>query len=99
MVSVDPKSGTVLAQSDTELSASAKQGSSGADGLFELLKTRWVVTETGKEQSDVKLDVEVQFRNFLYDQMFAQAEGKVAGMMIGAFEKRVRALMMKERCE
>jgi ribosome-associated toxin RatA of RatAB toxin-antitoxin module len=40
----------------------------------------------------VKLDVNVKFRNPVYDQMFAQVEEKVASTMISAFEKRVEDL-------
>lgn len=47
------------------------------------------------ENTSVRLDIEVKFRNIIYDQMFAQVEGKVASMMIGAFEKRAQELESK----
>lgn len=67
-----------------------------------MLKTKWEVSSIIPEgspeasskgpQTSVKLDIEVRFRNPLYDQMFSQVEGKVASAMIAAFEQRVKEL-------
>lgn len=91
----DPASGVIEAQSSDVAS----------DGLFEVLKTKWKVssiipqgsTEAAIKgpQTSVQLDIEVKFRNPLYDQMFSQIEGKVANAMIAAFEQRVIALEEK----
>lgn len=79
----DPEKGTVEAQSS--------EGSS--QGLFEVLQTKWHIQPSQSTgQTSVKLDLDVKFRNPVYDQMFAQVEGKVAGVMISAFEKRVQEL-------
>lgn len=80
----DPEKGTVEAQSS--------EGNS--QGLFEVLQTRWHIqpSPNAGHQTSVKLDLDVKFRNPVYDQMFAQVEGKVAGIMISAFEKRVQEL-------
>jgi coenzyme Q-binding protein COQ10 len=84
VVSCNPAKGTVEARSSDNAS----------QGLFEVLQTRWEIdgTDLDKPSTSVKLDVNVKFRNPVYDQMFAQVEQKVAGAMISAFEKRVREL-------
>lgn len=72
----------------------AKSSETASQGLFETLQTRWKISDTGNSKSAtlVKLDVDVKFRNPVYDQMFAQVEQKVASAMISAFEKRVQEL-------
>ena len=40
----------------------------------------------------VNLDLYVQFRSFVYDRLFGNVESRVAAMMVGAFENRVRQL-------
>jgi coenzyme Q-binding protein COQ10 len=87
VVSCDPERGLVVARSSEE----------NSNGLFEVLNTRWQISPTKGEgqantSASVKLDVNVKFRNHVYDQMFAQVEGKVASTMISAFEKRVEEL-------
>ncbi|EXJ81458.1 hypothetical protein A1O3_07750 [Capronia epimyces CBS 606.96] len=85
VVSCDPKRGLVEARSSDE----------NSNGLFEVLNTRWYIApmeDTSKDSTSVKLDVNVKFRNPIYDQMFSQVEGKVASTMISAFEKRVEEL-------
>lgn len=82
-------------------------GGSNSDSVFEVLQTRWQISPSQGEnagqgsegrvggdsiQTSVRLDIDVKFRNIVYDQMFAQVEGKVASTMIGAFEKRVQEL-------
>ncbi|EHY52317.1 Coenzyme Q-binding protein coq10, mitochondrial [Exophiala dermatitidis] len=88
IVSCDPNNGVVEAKSSDESS----------NGLFELLNTKWHIVPTdgaNKDSTSVKLDVDVKFRNPIYDQMFSQVEGKVASLMISAFEKRVEELQKK----
>ncbi|KAJ9649979.1 Coenzyme Q-binding protein coq10, mitochondrial [Neophaeococcomyces mojaviensis] len=83
-VKCDPDKGIVEAQSSESRSS----------GLFEVLQTRWQIqpAQNSDNQTSVKLDLDVKFRNPVYDQAFAQVEGKVANMMITAFEKRVQEL-------
>lgn len=82
-VKCDPESGTVEAQSSE----------ANSQGLFEVLQTKWHIKPAqGANQTSVKLDLNVKFRNPVYDQMFAQVEGKVVNVMISAFEKRVKEL-------
>jgi coenzyme Q-binding protein COQ10 len=85
VVACDPAQGLV----------EAKSSENASQGLFEVLQTRWKIVplETGSDApTTVKLDVDVKFRNPVYDQMFAQVEQRVAGAMISAFEKRVKQL-------
>lgn len=74
---------------------------SNEGGLFEVLKTKWQMHdledirrhgEGVSAQTAVRLDVEVKFRSAIYDKVFAGVEEKVAGMMVGAFEKRIKEL-------
>lgn len=88
IVSCDPERGLVEARSSDQ----------NSNGLFEVLNTKWHIAPTDSNSSDgtsVKLDVDVRFRNPIYDQMFSQVEGKVASTMISAFEKRVEELHHK----
>jgi coenzyme Q-binding protein COQ10 len=94
-VHCDPAKGTI----------EAKSSDLASNGLFEVLKTKWevlsIIPEGSPEaaakepQTSVKLDIEVKFRNAVYDQMFSQVEGKVASAMIAAFEQRVSELDRK----
>lgn len=86
-VKCDPQGGIIEAQSSEQ----------NSQGLFEVLQTRWQIqpTKAGRDQTSVKLDLRVKFRNPVYDKMFAQVEGKVANAMITAFEQRVRELDRK----
>jgi coenzyme Q-binding protein COQ10 len=73
----------------------ARSSENNSEGLFEVLSTKWKIDalpEGSPDQTSVKLDVDVKFRNPVYDQMFAQVEEQVANAMISAFEKRVQEL-------
>lgn len=89
VVKCDPTTGTI----------EAKSSKSESQGLFEVLQTKWHINadENRAGQTTVKLDLDVKFRNPLYDQLFAQVEGQVASTMIAAFEKRVRELEAQKR--
>lgn len=85
IVRCDPASGVIEARSSE----------ANSNGLFEVLNTRWQIVpskDTPKDDTSVKLDVQVKFRNPIYDQMFAQVEGRVATTMISAFERKVEEL-------
>ena len=71
------------------------------DGLFEILQTKWQLRDVEDirrqgvgvgAQTAVSLDVKVKFRSAMYDKIFAGVEEKVAGIMVGAFEKRIKEL-------
>ncbi|OQU95719.1 hypothetical protein CLAIMM_01895 [Cladophialophora immunda] len=88
IVRCDPARGIIEARSSEEHS----------DGLFEILSTKWLIapSKAANDSTAVKLNVDVKFRNPLYDQMFAQVESKVASTMVSAFEKRVEELHQKQ---
>ncbi|KAL2808178.1 hypothetical protein BJX63DRAFT_410016 [Aspergillus granulosus] len=75
-------------------------GFPGADeGIFEYLSTRWeLVPEEGSSgtgpggqpRTTVKLEIRFEFKNQLYAKMMGAVEGQMAGIMIEAFEKRIR---------
>lgn len=90
---------SIVSCNPTEGIVEAKSSDNASQGLFEILQTRWQITglEASKPQTSVKLNVQVKFRNPVYDQMFAQAEDKVASAMITAFEKRVKELDSADR--
>lgn len=80
----------------------AQSSEANSRGLFEVLQTRWHIQPAqpapGSETAtSVKLDLDVKFRNPVYDQMFAQVEGQVASVMINAFERRVQELEAAKR--
>lgn len=94
IVSAKEKEGIIEARS-------ADVEGENADGIFEVLKTRWQLYDLEDirrqgigvgAQTAVRLDVEVKFRSAMYDKFFAGVEEKVAGMMVGAFEKRIKEL-------
>lgn len=62
-----------------------------SDILTHLL-TRWTVKPIAHE-TDVTLSIEYRFANPLYSAMAGAFADKVAGLMIEAFEKRVRSVM------
>ncbi|KAJ0423874.1 dehydrase and lipid transport-domain-containing protein [Aspergillus carlsbadensis] len=75
-------------------------GFPGADeGIFEYLSTRWELVPEGEPGSTgsggqprttVKLEIRFEFKNQMYAKMMGAVEGQMAGIMIEAFEKRVR---------
>lgn len=94
IVNADEEHGVIEARS-------ADPETGDKEGLFEILKTKWQLHDledirrqgTGiGAQTAVRLDVEVRFRSAMYDKVFAGVEEKVAGMMVGAFEKRIKEL-------
>jgi coenzyme Q-binding protein COQ10 len=59
------------------------------------LSTRWeLVPETASEGRDarttVNLEIRFEFKSQLYASMMSAVEGQMAGIMIEAFEKRIR---------
>ncbi|OJD16825.1 hypothetical protein AJ78_03015 [Emergomyces pasteurianus Ep9510] len=87
---------------------SGAENEGGDGGLFEFLDTLWKLqpvkdsmvmkngagtgTGTGGGQTTVMLEVQFQFRSALHAAMMGAVEDQVAGMMIEAFERRVREL-------
>ena len=85
IVRCDEAQGVVEARGNKSVQKAAGQG------LFDVLRTRWQIGQK-REETVVRLDIEVQLRNMLYDKMFEQVENKVARTMVNAFEKRVDEL-------
>jgi ribosome-associated toxin RatA of RatAB toxin-antitoxin module len=73
------------------IEAKSDEAASG-QSIFEVLQTRWQITTEEDQDTHVRLDIDVKFRNIVYDQMFAQVEDKIARTVMGAFEKRAREL-------
>lgn len=73
------------------------EGVGREEGVFEMLRTRWDVRSLdGKnegEKTEVKLDVEWGFKNPVYAAMGSAVVDKVAGVMVGAFERRVKDVL------
>ncbi|KAL4944073.1 dehydrase and lipid transport-domain-containing protein [Aspergillus oleicola] len=74
-------------------------GFPGADeGIFEYLSTRWdLIPESGVEdaggaRTTVKLEIRFEFKSQWYASMMSAVEGQMAGIMIEAFERRVREM-------
>jgi coenzyme Q-binding protein COQ10 len=73
----------------------------GADEeVFSYLSTKWELVPTGQGQSQaeqqqtkVNLEIRFRFRNQFHAAMMSAVEDKVAGVMIEAFEKRIRERM------
>ncbi|OJJ06368.1 hypothetical protein ASPVEDRAFT_56020 [Aspergillus versicolor CBS 583.65] len=64
-------------------------------GIFEYLSTKWeLVPESGaaagNPKTTVKLEIRFEFKNQWYATMMGAVEGQMAGVMIEAFEKRIR---------
>ncbi|KAJ5225564.1 hypothetical protein N7468_006789 [Penicillium chermesinum] len=103
-VDCDPAKGIVEARSGARYEP--KDGGSSASGLFpganegifEYLSTKWELApvvpggKPGGPQTKVQLEVRFEFRNQLHATLMGAVEGQMAGLMIEAFEKRIRAL-------
>ncbi|KAJ5863837.1 uncharacterized protein N7529_005753 [Penicillium soppii] len=68
----------------------------GSEGLFEYLSTRWELVPLspaeakGGPMTRVNLEVRFEFRSQMHATIMSSVEGKMAGVMIEAFEKRIR---------
>ncbi|KAL1966397.1 hypothetical protein VTN77DRAFT_4539 [Rasamsonia byssochlamydoides] len=69
------------------------------EGLFNYLCTRWELIplkqEGQQQETKVQLEIRFRFQNPLHTAMMSAVEDKVAGVMIEAFEKRIRERMAK----
>jgi coenzyme Q-binding protein COQ10 len=106
-VRVDEGAGLVEAKSGGDADAGV-DGTGNGDGetqqgsLFEVLRTKWQLSDVEDirgqgidgvgNKTSVRLDVDVKFRSALYDGLFAGVEKEVAGMMVKAFERRIKEL-------
>lgn len=68
------------------------------EGVFEYLSTRWVLVPVDGDaggqgtgpKTMVELRIQFEFRNEFYAAVMGSLEGQMAGVMVEAFEKRVR---------
>ncbi|GAB1208988.1 hypothetical protein APSETT445_007753 [Aspergillus pseudonomiae] len=88
----------VEARSGAKFGINSKDGQAGGnfpganEGIFEYLSTKWelVPLESEKPMTKVDLEIQFEFRNQLHAAMMSAVEGQMAGVMIEAFEKRIR---------
>lgn len=88
--------------------SSSGEGVAAGEGIFTHLLSRWTVTPfskrqmllrglsgeaMGKEHTEVSLAIEFQFTNPIYSAMSSAVADSVAGVLIEAFEKRVREVL------
>jgi coenzyme Q-binding protein COQ10 len=89
---------TVEARSGAKFGVDLKDGQEGGsfpganEGIFEYLSTKWELAPVpgGSVQTRVQLEIQFEFRNQFHAAMMSAVEGQMAGVMIEAFEKRIR---------
>ncbi|EAW11210.1 ubiquinone-binding COQ10-like protein [Aspergillus clavatus NRRL 1] len=90
---------TVEARSGAKFGIDSKDGQAGKDfpganeGIFEYLSTKWELVPEGDgevKRTKVQLEIQFEFRNQFHAAMMSAVEGQMAGVMIEAFEKRIR---------
>ncbi|RHZ51489.1 ubiquinone-binding COQ10-like protein [Aspergillus thermomutatus] len=97
-VDCNPDEWTVEARSGAKFGVDSKDGQEGGvfpganEGIFEYLSTKWELkpVQGGGVQTRVQLEIQFEFRNQLHAAMMGAVEGQMAGVMIEAFEKRIR---------
>lgn len=75
--------------------ARAEGGEGADDDMFRSLVTRWTV-RAGRDAAgttDVELRIRYRFANPMYQLAVGKVGEEVAGMMIGAFERRAREVL------
>jgi coenzyme Q-binding protein COQ10 len=101
-LTVEAKSGDRYGKEIQDIQAS--KGSSGLsgffpggnEGLFEYLSTRWELVPLSPAEAQsgpmtkVNLEVRFEFRSQMHATIMSTVEGQMAGVMIEAFEKRIR---------
>ncbi|CAG8076592.1 unnamed protein product [Penicillium nalgiovense] len=104
-LTVEAKSGANYGKEVQDGQAGKSSSSSGLsgffpganEGLFEYLTTRWElvpvspgVRAQGQPLTKVNLEVRFEFRSQMHATLMSAVEGQMAGVMIEAFEKRIR---------
>ncbi|KKK24271.1 hypothetical protein ARAM_004402 [Aspergillus rambellii] len=65
------------------------------EGVFEFLSTRWELVpleEKSGSETTVKLEIRFEFKNMWHAKMMSALEGQMAGVMIEAFERRIKEI-------
>lgn len=78
-----------------EAKSGAKFGTGASEGIFEFLSTKWSLvpleeSRSGEVRTRVDLEIRLAFKNRFHEATFGAVQGQMAGVMIEAFEKRVR---------
>lgn len=100
-VDCDPAALTVEARSGAKFGVDSKQDQEGAEfpgsreGIFDYLSTRWelVPEKQGRAAAPwtrVQLRIQFEFRSQFHAAVMSAVEGQMAGVMVEAFEKRMR---------
>ncbi|KAJ5467461.1 hypothetical protein N7475_005213 [Penicillium sp. IBT 31633x] len=103
-LTVEAKSGAKYGQDSKDGQAVQRSSSPGLsgflpganEGLFEYLTTKWELVPLspagtqGKPLTKVNLEVRFEFRSQMHATIMSAVEGQMAGVMIEAFEKRMR---------
>lgn len=67
------------------------------EGLFSHLSTKWQLVPrdgtSSNTETEVNLDIRFRFQNPVHTVMMSAVEDKVAGVMIEAFERRIKEQM------
>ncbi|KAJ5236233.1 hypothetical protein N7489_006324 [Penicillium chrysogenum] len=109
-LTVEAKSGANYGKEVQDGRASKSSSSSGLsgffpganEGLFEYLTTRWELVPVspgaqGGPLTKVNLEVRFEFRSQMHATLMSAVEGQMAGVMIEAFEKRIREVEGKRQ--
>lgn len=97
-VDCDPVGLTVEARSGDRFGVDSKMGqqagagaaAGGKEGIFEYLSTRWeLVPDSSQKTTDVRLQIQFEFRSQFHAAVMSTVEGQMAGVMVEAFEKRM----------
>jgi coenzyme Q-binding protein COQ10 len=103
-LTVEAKSGSKYEQEGADSKSASSSSSSGlsgffpgaTEGIFEYLSTRWELVPIttaeakGGPLTKVNLEVRFEFRSQMHATLMGAVEGQMAGVMIEAFEKRIR---------
>lgn len=77
-----------------EARSGAKFGTGATEGIFDFLSTRWALVplprDAGEVRTKVDLEIRFAFKSRLHEAMLGAVQAQMAGVMIEAFEKRVR---------
>ena len=109
-LTVEAKSGANYGKEVQDSRADKSSSSSGLsgffpganEGLFEYLTTRWELVPVspgaqGGPLTKVNLEVRFEFRSQMHATLMSAVEGQMAGVMIEAFEKRIREVEGKRQ--
>jgi coenzyme Q-binding protein COQ10 len=103
-VTCDRDNWTVEARSGGGVGDDGKPIPGAEEGLFSHLSTKWELVPrpsassvgaagAGAAETEVRLEIRFRFQNPMHTAMMSAVEDKVAGVMIEAFERRIKEQM------